>query len=94
MDPFNETELPYHVYMYRRFISTIRYIVLIHVVAATFVAFTFFVRGGSWVAGLVLGAIVLTIGLYYVRNTPIHPHAGMVRQLAPVRSNRDLTVRR
>ena len=81
MDAFNDRELPYHVYMYRRFISTIRYIVLAHIVAATFVAFTFFIHGGSWIAGIFLSLIVLVIGLYLVNTMPVHPHAAMVRQL-------------
>src|SRR4051812_6846292 len=33
MDSFTERELPYHVYMYRRFILSLRYIVLAHIVA-------------------------------------------------------------
>jgi hypothetical protein len=81
MDDFTKQELPYHVYMYRRFILTVRYIVLAHVVAATFVAFAFFIGGGSWVAGIFLAAIVLAIGLYAIHATPVHPHAAMVRQL-------------
>jgi hypothetical protein len=81
MDWFDEEELPYHVHIYRRFIITIRYIVLAHITAAAFVGFTFFVGGGSWVAGLVIAAIVLAIGLYFIRNAPVHPHAAIVRQL-------------
>ena len=81
MDWFDEQELPTHVYMYRRFIRTIRYIVLVHITAATFLAFAFFVGGGSWVAGVFIAAIVLALGLYYIRTTPIHPHAAIVRQL-------------
>jgi ribulose-5-phosphate 4-epimerase/fuculose-1-phosphate aldolase len=80
MDWFDESEMPYHVYIYRRFIKSVRYIVLAHLVAATFVAFTFFIGGGSWVAGIVIAACVLAIGLYYIRHTPIHPHALMVRR--------------
>jgi hypothetical protein len=81
MDLFEERELPYHVHIYRRFIKSVRYILLVHIVAATFIAFTFFINGGNWVAGVFLAAIVLAIGLYFIRSTPIHPHAGMVRQL-------------
>jgi hypothetical protein len=81
MDRFDQEELPHHVYMYRRFILSVRYIVLAHLTAATFVAFTFFVGGGSWVAGVFLAAIVLAIGLYYIQTTPVHPHAAVVRQL-------------
>ena len=81
MDSFTERELPYHVYMYRRFIMTVRYIVLTHLVAATFVAFGFFIHGGSWIAGIFLAAIVLAIGLFAINYTPVHPHAAMVRQL-------------
>lgn len=81
MDWFDEEELPYHVHIYRRFILSVRYILLVPVTAATFVAFTYFVGGGSWVAGLFIGAIVLAIGLYYIRSTPVHPHAAVVRHL-------------
>jgi hypothetical protein len=88
MDWFDEEELPHHVYMYRRFVKSVRYIVLAHITAAIFVAFTFFVGGGSWVAGVFLAAIVLAIGLYYIGTTPIHPHAAMVRQL-PHRRHED-----
>ena len=80
MDWFDEKEMPYHEYMYRRFIKNVRYVVLAHLVAATFVAFTFFIGGGSWVAGLVIAACVLAVGLFYIGNTPIHPHALMVRE--------------
>jgi hypothetical protein len=81
MDWFDEEELPHHVYMYRRFILSVRYIVLAHMVAFSFVAFTFFIHGGSWVAGFLVAAIVLALGLYYIRKTPVHPHAAVVRQL-------------
>lgn len=81
MDWFDEEELPYHVHIYRRFILSVRYLVLAPITAATFVAFTYFVGGGSWVAGVFIAAIVLAIGLYYVRTTPVHPHAAIVRQL-------------
>lgn len=80
MDWFDEREMPYHEYMYRRFIRTVRYIVLAHIVVATFVAFTFFIGGGSWVAGIFIAACVLAIGLYYIGRTPIHPHALAIRQ--------------
>jgi hypothetical protein len=80
MDWFDEREMPYHEYIYRRFIKSARYILLAHIVAATFVAFTFFIGGGSWVAGLFIAACVLAVGLYYVGNTPIHPHALAIRQ--------------
>ena len=82
MDSFDEKELPYHVYMYRRFIMSVRYIVLAPLVVGSFLAFAFFIHGGSWVAGLFVAAIVLAIGLYAIGNTPIHPHAAMVRQLS------------
>jgi hypothetical protein len=88
MDSFDERELPHHVYMYRRFISTIRYIVLAHLVAFSFLAFAFFINGGSWVAGFFIAAIVLAIGLYAIGNTPIHPHAAIVRRL-PHRRHED-----
>jgi hypothetical protein len=81
MEDFTRDELPYHVYMYRRFITTLRYIALAHIVAATFVAFGFFIHGGSWIAGIFLAAIVLAIGLFAINYTPVHPHAAMVRQL-------------
>jgi hypothetical protein len=81
MDWLDERELPYHVHIYRRFITTIRYIVLVNAIAATFVFFTFFVGGGSWIVGLFLAAIVLAIGLYFINHTPVHPHASLVRQL-------------
>lgn len=80
MDSFDEREMPYHVYMYRRFIKTVRYIVLVHLVALTFVAFSFFINGGNWVAGIFIAAIVLAIGLYYIGRTPVHPHALLIRQ--------------
>lgn len=80
MDWFDEREMPYHVDVYRRFIKGVRYVVLVHAVAATFVAFTFFIAGGSWVAGLFMAAIVLALGLYYIGHTPIHPHAALVRR--------------
>lgn len=96
MDWFDEREMPYHEYMYRRFIKSVRYVVLAHIVAATFVAFTFFIGGGSWVAGIVIAACVLAIGLYYVGRTPIHPHAVLVRQahVQPLQSRRYETVDR
>jgi hypothetical protein len=81
MDSFDEKELPYHVYMYRRFILSVRYIVLAPLVVVSFLAFTFFIHGGSLVAGLFIAAIVLAIGLYYIGSTPIHPHAAIVPQL-------------
>jgi hypothetical protein len=81
MDWFDEKELPYHVHIYRRFITTIRYIVLVNAIAATFVFFTFFVGGGSLIVGLFLAAVVLLIGLYFINRTPVHPHAALVRQL-------------
>ena len=81
MDWFDQREMPYHVYMYRRFIRTVRYMVLVPAVAAVFVAFTFFIGGGSWIAGIFLAAIVLAIGLYYINSTPVHPHAATVRKL-------------
>lgn len=80
MDWFDESEMPYHVYIYRRFIKSVRYIVLAPLVAATFVAFTFFIGGGSWVAGIFIAACVLAIGVYYIGRTPIHPHALQIRQ--------------
>ena len=85
MDWFAERELPYHVDIYRRFITTIRYIVLVQAVAGTFVAFSFFIGGGSWIAGIFLAAIVLVIGLTFINRTPVHPHAAIVRQPAPAR---------
>ena len=81
MDWFDEEELPYHVHIYRRFIKSVRYILLVQMVAATFVSFTYFINGGNWVAGLFLAAIVLAIGLFFIRGTPIHPHAAIVRRL-------------
>jgi len=94
MDWFDESEMPYHVYMYRRFISTIRYIVLAHVTAAVFVAFTFFINGGSWVAGIFFAAIVLAIGLFYIHRTPVHPHALLVRQAHATKPRRYYVVER
>lgn len=81
MDWFEERELPEHVHTYRRFILTVRYIVLVHAVAATFIFFAFFVNGGNWIAGLFLAAIVLAIGLYLIGRTQVHPHAAIVRGL-------------
>ena len=78
MDWFDEREMPYHEHMYRRFIKWIRYIVLAHATAAAFVAFTFFIRGGSWVAGIFFAVIVLAGGLFYIGRTAIHPHAGLI----------------
>lgn len=93
MDSFDEREMPYHVYMYRRFIKSVRYVLLVQIVAAAFVAFTFFIGGGSWVAGVVVAACVLAIGLYYIGHTPIHPHALLV-QKAHVEPRRYETVDR
>ena len=81
MEDFTRNELPYHVHMYRRFIMTLRYIVLAHIVAVAFVGFGFFINGGSLIAGIFLAAIVLAVGLFAIQATPVHPHAAMVRQL-------------
>jgi hypothetical protein len=91
MDSFDKSEMPYHIHIYRRFITSVRYIVLAPAVAATFIAFTFFIGAGSWIAGLFLAAIVLAIGLYFISHTPVHPHAAFVQDSRSRLRRREMT---
>jgi hypothetical protein len=74
----NRVEVPAHLRTYRRFILAVRYVVCALIVAASFVAASFYIRGGNFVFGVIVAAIELAIGYYAIGHSRIHPHAPLI----------------